>query len=112
MIRRHFRRSLGARDDAELSTMLGRASAMKQAEAIRVPVLLIHGDRDTSAPLAESERLVARLRELGGEVELVTIPDAGHVFNFRDRDKAATAWEATLGWLDRHLRVVSSSHVR
>ena len=104
MIRRHFRRSLGAKDDAELSTMLGRASAMKQAEAIRAPVLLIHGDRDTSAPLAESERLAARLRELGREVELVVVPDAGHVFNFRDRDKARTAWDATLGWLDRHLK--------
>ena len=112
MIRRHFRRSLGAKDDAELSTMLGRASAMRQAEAIRAPVLLIHGDRDTSAPLAESERLAARLRELGREVELVVVPDAGHVFNFRDREKARTAWDATLRWLDRHLRVVSSSHVR
>ena len=45
----------------------------------------------------------ARLRELGREVELVVIPDAGHVFNFRDREKARVAWEATRAWLDRHL---------
>jgi hypothetical protein len=32
-----------------------------------------------------------RLRELGREVELVVIPDAGHVFNFRDREKAQAA---------------------
>jgi dipeptidyl aminopeptidase/acylaminoacyl peptidase len=77
---------------------------MRQAEAILVPVLLIHGERDTSAPVAESERLAARLREVGREVELVVVPDAGHVFNFRDRDKARTAWEATLRWLDSHLK--------
>ena len=104
MIRRHFRRTLGARNDAELSTMLGRASAMQQAESIKAPVLLIHGDRDTSAPVAESERLLSRLRELGREVELVVIPDAGHVFNFRDREKAQKAWEPTLRWLDDHLK--------
>lgn len=104
LIRRHFRRSLGARDDAELSLLLGRASAMEQAEAIRAPVLLIHGDRDTSAPVAESKRLAARLRELGREVELIVVPDAGHVFNFRHREKAGTAWEATLQWLEAHLK--------
>jgi dipeptidyl aminopeptidase/acylaminoacyl peptidase len=104
LIRRHFRRSLGARNDAELSVLLGRASAMEQAEAIRAPVLLIHGDRDTSAPVAESERLAARLRELGREVELIVVPGAGHVFNFRSREKARPAWEATLRWLDSHVK--------
>jgi SAM-dependent methyltransferase len=31
----------------------------------------------------------------------VVIEDAGHVFNFRDRHKAAAAWAETLAWLDR-----------
>ena len=62
-------------------------------------MLLIHGDRDTSAGLGESERLARRLRELGREVELLVIDDAGHVFNFEDREKAALAWQAALAWL-------------
>lgn len=103
-IKRSFRKQTGAKSDAELDEILGRASALRQAEAIRAPVLLVHGDRDTSAPLAESERLVARLKELGREVELVVVPDAGHVFNWMDREQARTAWEPTLRWLDRHLK--------
>lgn len=103
LIRRHFRKVLEARSDAELSEKLARASALRQAELLRAPVLLIHGDRDTSASLSESERLMARLRELGREVDLLVIPDAGHVFNFRDREKARVAWEATRTFLDRHL---------
>lgn len=104
LIRRHFRRELGARDDRELSEMLARASAFRQAEAIRAPVLLIHGERDSSAGLGESVRLERRLRELGREVELLVVPGAGHVFNFRDRTRAEAAWTATRAWLDRHLR--------
>lgn len=103
IIRRHFVRQSGAKSEEEFRERMARASPLRQAEAIRAPVLLVHGDRDTSAGLAESERMAARLRELGREVELVVIPDAGHVFNFRDREKARVAWEATRAWLDRHL---------
>lgn len=104
IIRRHFVRQSGAKSEADFAERMARASPLRQAEAIRAPVLLVHGDRDTSAGLAESERMAARLEELGREVELVVIPDAGHVFNFRDREKARAAWEATRAWLDRHLR--------
>jgi dienelactone hydrolase len=104
LIRRHFRKQSGAANDEELMERLGRASPLRQAEAIEVPVLLVHGTRDRSAPLAESVRLLERMTDLGREVELVTVRDAGHVFNFRDREKAREAWEPTLRWLDRHLR--------
>jgi len=99
----YFRRQSGARDDAEFQQMLGRASPLDQAHSIRAPVLLIHGDRDTTTPLEESERLASRLRELGREVDLLVIHDAGHVFNFKDRAKASNAWGTTLSWLRRRL---------
>jgi dienelactone hydrolase len=105
LIRRHFMKQSGARDEADFAERLARASAMRQVEALRAPVLLIHGERDRSAGLNESVRLAERLRELNREVELVVIPDAGHVFNFRDREKARKAWEATIQWLDLHLRL-------
>jgi dipeptidyl aminopeptidase/acylaminoacyl peptidase len=104
LIRRSFRKQTGAKGDAELDEALARASAFRQAEAIQAPVLLVHGDRDTTAPLAESERLFAKLKELGREVELVVVPDGRHVFNWMDREQARSAWEATLRWLDRHLK--------
>jgi hypothetical protein len=61
-----------------------------------------HPKKDPPGVTSWSEQ-AARLRELGREVELVTITDAGHVFNFRDRNKASAAWNATLRWLDSHL---------
>lgn len=100
----YFRKRSGAATDDEFATFLARASAVRRAEDIRAPVLLIHGAEDTSAEVVESERLAARLRELGREVELVVVPDAGHVFNFYDAGLALEAWAATSNWLDRHLK--------
>jgi dipeptidyl aminopeptidase/acylaminoacyl peptidase len=104
LVRRHFYRQSGAGSPAAFEAMLARASPLAQAERIRAPVLLVHGDRDRSAHVAESRRLAARLGELGREVELLVVPDAGHVFNFRDERQAETAWRATVAWLDGHLR--------
>jgi dienelactone hydrolase len=104
LIRVGFRRASGARSDAELQALLRRASPLRQAEFIRAPVLLVHGSRDNSADVEESRRLAQRLAELGRPVELLVIPGAGHVFNFRDRRQARLAWDATLAFLDRHLR--------
>jgi dipeptidyl aminopeptidase/acylaminoacyl peptidase len=99
-----FRQESGARDDAEFQTMLRRASPYYVAESIRAPVLLIHGDRDTTAPLEESQRMAERLSAAGKTVQLLVIPGGVHIFNFRQPAQAATAWEATLAFLDRYLR--------
>ncbi len=104
LIHAGFRRASGARSEAELQVLLRRASPLHQAEFIKIPVLLVHGGRDSSASVEESRRMAQRLAELGRPVELLVIPGAGHVFNFRDRRQAGVAWGATLAFLDRHLR--------
>jgi dipeptidyl aminopeptidase/acylaminoacyl peptidase len=72
-------------------------------DSIRAPVLLIHGADDTSAPVEESRRLERALRERGREVELIVVPGAGHVFNFRQPEEARRAWDVTLDWLRKYL---------
>jgi dienelactone hydrolase len=104
LVRRHFRKHSGAQTDEEFTQALAEASALHQAEDIHAPVLLIHGDRDTSADIGESRRLATRLRELGRRVKLMEVGDAGHAFNFRDADKARGAWEAAMAWLDLHVK--------
>jgi dipeptidyl aminopeptidase/acylaminoacyl peptidase len=108
LIRVGFRRASGARSDTELQARLRRASPFWQAESIKIPVLLVHGDRDGSASVEESRRLAQRLAELERPVELHIIHNAGHVFNFRDRGQASVAWAATLAFLDRHLQTSRS----
>ena len=103
-IRSWFRREAGVESDAQYDRMLRAASPYYAAEAITAPVLLVHGDRDTSAPLEESERMADRLRALNKPVRLLVVPGGRHIFNFRDPGQAAFAWDATVAWLDSHLR--------
>lgn len=42
------------------------------------PTLIIHGGADTLVPLDQSERFVARAREVGGQAELVVRPGKKH----------------------------------
>jgi predicted esterase len=47
--------------------------------AARVPILHLHGDRDTVVPLERNSRVVAeRYRQLGGNVQLIVVPGRGH----------------------------------
>ena len=104
VVRWWFRRESGAESDAEYEHMLRAASPYYVAEAITAPVLLVHGDRDTTAPVAESERMAERLRALHKQARLLVVPGGRHIFNFRQPREAAIAWDATVEWLDAHLR--------
>ncbi len=102
IIRSFFRRESGARTDEEFREILRAASPLPNAERIKAPVLLVHGENDTTASPDESRRLAARFRELGREVELLIVPGGTHVFNFKDREQARTAWNATVRFLEKH----------
>ena len=44
------------------------------------PFLIMHGDKDTTVPLGQSELLRDALQGVGVEAHLEVIPDAGHAF--------------------------------
>jgi len=104
VIRWHFYRESGAASEQEFEKILYDASPINHVENIQVPVLLVHGDADTSARLDESQRLQEKFIELGKPVELLVVPDAVHIFNFRQEEQARYAWGKTLLWLDQVLR--------
>ena len=58
-------------------SLLGPAGAVR-AEAIRQPVLLIHGMRDEIAPVADSQRLAEQLAAAGKEHRAVFLDGVGH----------------------------------
>jgi dipeptidyl aminopeptidase/acylaminoacyl peptidase len=104
VIRWYFRRESGAATEDAFEAMLREASPYQVAEAIEAPVLLVHGARDTTAPVEESQRMADRLAAAGRPVELLVVEDGVHLFNFRQGDGAELAWQATSRWLDRHVR--------
>ena len=103
VVRWYFRRQSGADSEARFQEMLVAASPYYVAGAIRAPVLLVHGDGDTTAPVEESLRMAERLAELGGSADVLVVEGGVHIFNFRQKDLAAAAWQTTMQWLDHNL---------
>lgn len=104
LINRGFRRFSGTETEEEFRALMDNASPLEQVDRIDAPVLLIHGDRDTSASSNESEKLADGLHAAGKDVELMIVEDAGHVFNFKNESKAQLAWDRAASFLDRHLK--------
>ena len=57
---------------------LAEGSPMQHADAIKAPVLLIHGDLDANVRIAHSQRMVAALKRRGKQVEFLTYKDLEH----------------------------------
>ncbi len=64
------------------------------------PVLLIHGDVDTTVPISNSETMLAALKESGVPADFITMPGAGHGFKGEQAQQAASALAA---WFDKYL---------
>ncbi|MFF4824072.1 alpha/beta fold hydrolase [Streptomyces sp. NPDC001312] len=81
--------------------LLHALSPMSRVDALRVPVLAVHGEHDTNVPPGESEQFVRAARERGVEAELLVLRDEGH--DFRRADNRRAFRRAAADWIQRHL---------
>jgi dipeptidyl aminopeptidase/acylaminoacyl peptidase len=88
-----WRRGLGWADDSEgyqhILRMIGdpgkdavrldvTSPAQHAAAAVKIPVLLIHGEEDDVTPISQSERMAKALAKAGQPVQFVRLPLVGH----------------------------------
>ncbi|MCU1260789.1 MAG: Alpha/beta hydrolase fold-3 domain protein [Bryobacterales bacterium] len=78
-----------------------RGSPLNWITPESAPILAIHGTRDQNVPFEQSVWLVERMRSMGVEAELETIPEAGHGFKGADDERA---FARTLDFLNRHTK--------
>jgi dipeptidyl aminopeptidase/acylaminoacyl peptidase len=94
-------------DPAADRASLEARSPLVHAARIQRPMLVIQGKNDPRVLEAESEEIVAALKENGVPVEYVLFPDEGH--GFRSKENRIRASEAYLAFLEEHLRKAGSS---
>jgi dipeptidyl aminopeptidase/acylaminoacyl peptidase len=94
-------RDYGGRGPRDAPEAYLRASTHHRLDAIRTPLLVLHGAEDTRVPPVQSEAVVAALREHGVEHEYVVYPGEGH--GFRQRAHRIDAYERLASWFERHL---------
>ncbi|PNG16329.1 alpha/beta hydrolase family protein, partial [Streptomyces cahuitamycinicus] len=83
--------------------LLRALSPMSRIEALRVPLLAVHGEHDTNVPPGESQQFVRAARERGIHAELLTLRDEGH--DFLRADNRRLFRRTAADWIERHLRV-------
>lgn len=67
---------------------LERTSPARLADRVRVPVLLVHGRRDTTVPVEQSETMERALEKAGKPVQAVYLAGADHYFTVQaDRER-------------------------
>jgi len=76
-------------------------SPIKDAAKITVPLLVQHGVNDPQDPVTESDRLVRAIREAGGTVEYLRMPDEGH--NLNKQKNRIAFYRRVADFLNRHL---------
>jgi len=53
-------------------------SPANNAELIQIPILLVHGDRDLTVPIAHSKMMAARLKRLKKSCRMVVLKNGNH----------------------------------
>jgi dipeptidyl aminopeptidase/acylaminoacyl peptidase len=80
---------------------LRERSPITYVDQVRAALLVIQGAKDPRVVKSESDQMVARLRELGREVEYEVFEDEGHGFTRYTNE--IRAYRLTCDWLERHL---------
>ncbi|MEV7074713.1 alpha/beta fold hydrolase [Streptomyces sp. NPDC093990] len=81
--------------------LLRALSPMSRIDALRAPLLAVHGEHDTNVPPGESEQFVRAARERGVPAELLVLRDEGHWFLRADNRRLFR--RAAADWMERHL---------
>jgi dipeptidyl aminopeptidase/acylaminoacyl peptidase len=88
-------------DPKTQADLLKQLSPIHKLDAVRTPLLVLHGANDTNVPVVEAEQVVAALKKNGVPVEYILFKDEGH--GFRKLPNRIQAAVATVGFFARTL---------
>ncbi len=99
--RRVMHQRVGDPTTAAGKSALERSSPSRSVDAVKVPVLLAHGERDVRVRASDAAAYAQRLSAKGGVVKYLPFPDEGHTFT---TDAARTAlYNEVEAFLAQHL---------
>jgi len=100
--RRDLRRvEYGDERDPAMREFLIRISPLTNADQIRVPLFVVHGQNDPRVPVAEAEQIVNRVRQNGTPVWYLMARDEGH--GFAKKRNADFQFYATVKFIEQFL---------
>lgn len=92
----HIRKMIG--DPKTDEARMDAVSPAQLAAAVKVPLLLVHGEEDGIVPISQSERMKKAMDKAGKKAELIRIPEEGHGYwEDKNEKKVLSAIEMFLG---------------
>ncbi len=79
---------------------LWERSAIRYANKVKTPTLLIHGDNDNDVPIAEAEQFYIALKDVGVETVMIRYPREGH--GLRETAHVVDSIERSIAWYRKH----------
>jgi pimeloyl-ACP methyl ester carboxylesterase len=83
-----FREAIVAEVGADSAAWSAR-SPLLRAKQVKMPVLVLHGDRDENVPVGQARAMVAAVRAAGASVDTVFVGNATHVLGINTVHRAA-----------------------
>ncbi len=93
----------GTKNRKDLSKEFWGPAPINLVDKIQSPVLLIHGEKDRTFPLRQSQVFCQAMHLARKSCELFVVPGAGHVFNFLHAEQGEMAWEKTAKFLEHQI---------
>lgn len=83
--------------------LLRALSPLRRFDRLSVPLLVVHGARDTNVPVHQAEQAVEAARARAVPCDYLLFPDEGH--EIRQLANRVAFVDKVVGWLSRHLLV-------
>src|SRR5205823_2479278 len=87
---------------ADRPDLYKQASPITHARKGKPPVLILHGTKDATVPVEQSQRMAEALTQAGVEHELILVEGAPHSFHLEPKEK--DLHPAVIGFFDQHLK--------
>ncbi len=96
--RNSYRKQFG--DDKD---QLKESSPLRMVDKVKIPILLIHGTKDTRVPVAQSREMAEALKDAHKTYEYVELEDGTHFLDYLDHRKQT--FEAMEAFLKKYMPV-------
>ncbi|XOV78871.1 MAG: prolyl oligopeptidase family serine peptidase [Aestuariibacter sp.] len=89
------------KNNSEDSELMEKISPINYAEKVKIPVLLIHGEKDLIVDVEQSENMFEKLKDANKDVTFVELPDENHYL--RNNSTRLQALKAIDTFISKHL---------
>lgn len=93
-------RMSGSQEERQKAYRIDSISPIDIVDQVKIPLLIIHGDKDQRTPIKHAYRYVDELKKLNKDHKFVELKGADHFFSSMTYDHFTTLYQETLDFLD------------